>query len=143
MKHIKLFEQYSSHYGYDNLLDFIKETNYPVRTYLHTTKKEETCYKIMELGYQYDEFYKTTDEINDVISLDYKMSLRDAYGDYTIIIQVSININPEYNLLTIKEPFMGGEDGDQLVYTLPPHFIKGYFNRKTGEIVKNPNFNPQ
>jgi len=140
MKHIKLFEEYSDHVDNDVLLDFINETS-DVKTYLHTTKEEETCKTIMEEGYQFSSFHKTTDEIiNDMASLDYKMLLREAYGNYTVIMQVNFDIKGDYTNLTIKEPFTD-EEGD-LIYTLSPRYVKGYFNRKSGEIVKNPNFDP-
>jgi len=143
MKHIKLFETFLKH-EYKELLDFISSTDGYVHTYLHTTKEEETCKKIMEEGYQYDIFRKTTDDINkDMTSLAYNIYLRTAYGNYIIIIQIDDNIPKDYDLLTIKEPFMGGEDGDQLMYTLPPRFVMGYYNKETDTIVENPNFDPR
>jgi hypothetical protein len=43
-------------------------------------------------------------------------------------------------LLTEKPPFLN-EDSD-MIYTLHHKFIKGYFDFKTGKIIKNPDFNP-
>ena len=134
MKHIKLFEEYSDHVDNDVLLDFINETS-DVKTYLHTTKEEEICKKIMESGYQFSSFYKTTDEIiNDMASLDYKMLLREDYGIYTVIIQVNKNIPGYYNDLTIKEPFED-EEGDlipNIYYVSGMHLVNriGYLITK-------------
>jgi len=44
------------------------------------------------------------------------------------------------NILTEEPPFRN--DNSDMVYQLSSKFIKGYINYRTGEIIKNPNFDP-
>lgn len=123
-----------------NLLNFIgKDKN--VNTYLHTTKEEETAKNILNTGFQYFDFFKTTDEISlkDKATLDWNLTMRKPYGNFTIIIQFNRTYRSNIENLSSTKPFKN-EDGEA-IYTLPKEFIKGYFNRKTAQIVKNPHFN--
>ncbi len=45
------------------------------------------------------------------------------------------------NILSEKLP-VKNENGD-LIFRLPSQFIKGIVNHRTGDIIKNPNFNPE
>lgn len=123
----------------DNLLNFIS-TEKKVLTYLHTCGSEELCKKIFEEGFEFVDFFKTTDEISmNQFDLDYKLTMRKAYGNYTLIIQINRNIKDLESLNS--KPVHENENGEE-VYTLPREFVRAYYNRKTGEIVKNPHFNP-
>jgi hypothetical protein len=122
----------------DTLLNFISSEK-GVNTYLHTCKTEELCKKIFEEGFEFVDFYKTTDSITtNKFDLDWKLSMRQAYGDYTLIIQIKIGIK-DLEALTTKPPHQN--ENEEEAYTLPREFVRAYYNRKTGEIVKNPHFN--
>jgi hypothetical protein len=43
-------------------------------------------------------------------------------------------------VLTVADPFYG--DNDELMYTLSPKHILGYFNVKTSEFYQNRNWDP-
>ena len=145
MNRIQLFEEYYKNNDYTELWDFIIETGKGNITYLHTTKTKENCESIMNNGLEFYDIHKTTDEIStiDDVEMVYKIKIREYYGNYIVIIQIDRSIpTPKYTELTVKEPFVD-EENDEIMYTLPPKFVKGYFNKQTGEIVKNPKFNPK
>lgn len=144
MKNIKLFEEFTEKkHDFQDLLNFISDTDSKLITYLHTTKEEKTCQEIFEEGFQYEEFSNSTDETKpDMVELLYRLDIRKYYGNYIIIIQIPRSYPKPYDNLTTKKPFMGGDDGDQLIYTLPPRFVKGYYDKEKDIIIKNPTFNP-
>ena len=120
------------------LLDFIGNEK-GVNTYLHTCKTEELCKEIFEEGFEFVDFYKTTDHITpNKVDLDWKLSMREPYGNYTLIIQIKTGIK-DLESLTTKPPHEN-ENGEE-AYTLPREFVRAYYNKKTGEIVKNSHFN--
>lgn len=123
----------------DDLLNFIS-TEKGVNTYLHTCRTEELCKEILEEGFEFVNFLKTTDPITlDQYDLDFKLVMRKSYGDYTLIIQINRNTTDLESLNS--KPVHENENGEE-VYTLPREFVRAYYNKNTGEIVKNPHFNP-
>ena len=95
--------------------------------------------------------------VNDIVVLKYLHNLRKDYGKYNIIICIANKIYELYieklkkiskeqefaveEILTEKPPNFD-EERDQLIFTLPKQYIKGYFNEETSEIVKNFEFDP-
>jgi hypothetical protein len=77
----------------------------------------------------------------------YFLFQRKDYGLYTIIIAIpktTYDIYTQFSnkndvgiedILTITEPFYG--DNDELIYTISPKHILGYYYIKTGEFFKN------
>lgn len=121
----------------DILKKFIGNDN--VDTYFHTTNSEQICKDIMNGGFQFVDFEKTTDRVdNDESTINYKLMIRKPYGNFTLVIQIKPGNFNYFEDLCQKEPFEN-EYGD-LVYTLPREYVKGYFDRKTLEIVENPYF---
>ena len=146
----KLFEDKTLSYILDNLSD--------ANVYIHYTKDEIDAKSILTDGFRFvDSFYKTALPIsNDKLDLIMKHNSRKFFGDYLIIICISNKIIKSYsselqkagiknyfmeNVLT-ESPPVKNENSD-LVFLLPEQFIKGYINHRTGEIVKNPDFNPE
>ncbi|MGD0583314.1 MAG: hypothetical protein ABR974_10255 [Bacteroidales bacterium] len=145
----KLFEE--------NILDFIFSTLKDSSIYIHYTMDEEIAKKIMNEGFRFVEsFYKTALPVSDdKLDLMIKHNNRKYYGDYIIIICISIDIVSSYsselersgirdysfeNVLT-ENPPEKNENSDN-VFLLSSHFVKGYVNYRTGKIVQNPSFNP-
>ena len=119
---------------YKNLIDFIgKPSYYGYLTYLHTTNSVDNANSICKNGLKFEEFRSTTDEVNDEISLIYKLLIRKQYGNFTIIIQINENIR-DMSYESISQP------SDEETFILPPQYIRGYYNRETKEIVENPLF---
>lgn len=138
-------------------MDFVIPETGGLLNYTHKTKTESIANQIMKQGFEFvDSLQKTTDSVTaDPVHLQYWHNLRERYGSYTIVISISKAILDHYilklnkkkqnqvaveQLLTIKKPWI--DDNDEEVYTLPPEFIKGWFNHKTGIIVNNPIHNP-
>ena len=96
----------------------------------------------------------STDRVNpnEPIEVTYFLFQRKDYGCYTIIIALPKAIYEIYTavsndndigieeVLTITEPYYG--DNDELIYTVSPKHILGYFNIKTSEFYQNRNWDP-
>lgn len=142
----------------DNTINFIFETGNDTKTYIHYTKEEKDARNILETGFRFSEsFYKTAlPVLNDKLDLTIKHNSRKYFGDYLIVISISSDIVNFYsmelekagiknyffeNILTENLPSLN--ENSDIVYQLSPRFIKGYVNYKTGEIFKNPDFDPR
>jgi hypothetical protein len=93
---------------------------------------------------------------NDKLDLIIKHNNRKYYGNFIVIISISNKIILKYSLearkaginsfnienILTEEPTQRNENSD-LVFILPNKFIKGYINHITGEIINNPDFNPE
>jgi hypothetical protein len=136
-----------------NLIKVIECKN-DVVTFLHNTKTKETAEKVLEDGFQFQSHLDYTTDVvtaKDPVTIKYFTIVRQAYGKYTLIIQISRHLIEDYSqqlqnmshhfseILSVKSPFLGSED--DLVYCLAPHFVKGYMYVETGEFFANPNFN--
>jgi hypothetical protein len=161
LREIQIMSQFSAHFT-DKLFnkdstDFIFENNKDQRIFMHYTKEESNARKIIREGFRFaDSFYKTAMEISrDQLDLKIKHNSRKYYGDYIIIISISNDIINYYsmelrkagitsysfeNVLTELPPFRN--ENSDLVYQLSARFIKGYINHRTGDIEKNPLFDP-
>lgn len=146
----KLFEDETLKYILDNVNDS--------KIYIHYTKYEDDAKSIIKNGFRFAEsFYKTALPIsNDNLDLIIKHNSRKYFGDFMIIICISNKTidfysselhkagSTEYfieNILTETAP-VRNENSD-LVFLLSEQFVKGYINHTTGEIVSNPDFNPE
>jgi len=124
--------------------------------FLHNTRTEAVANKILTEGFTFqNQLYYSTDRINpnDPVEISYFLVERKDYGDFTIIIEISRNLFKKIrslaevtghhfeDILSITEPVLS--EDDELIYTISPHYIKGYFNNKTGVMTPNPGFNPE
>ena len=124
--------------------------------FIHYTKDEEVVQRIIREGFRFaDSFYKTAEAItNDKLDLVYKHYLRKQFGRYVIIIAISKEVYNRYlNEITNTNKVLNveqilsircsqlNENLDE-VYQLPKQYIKGYINSETGDIVRNPDFDP-
>jgi hypothetical protein len=123
--------------------------------FLHNTKEFNVVEKIMNEGFIFEsQLSHSTDRINpnEPIEVTYFLFQRKDYGLYTIIIafpkkiyeiysEVSnVNDNCIEDVITITDPYYG--DNDELVYTISPRHILGYFNTITAEFYQNRNWDP-
>lgn len=140
-----------------DILDFIFEDDKKVISFIHYTREEKVAKQIIQEGFKYIETFNNTVEqvINDKLELNYKHNIYKYYGRYIIVICISENIYNYYrdelrknskiragveNILSEQPPKMN--ENNDLTYTLPHQFIKGFINYETGKIEKNPNYNP-
>jgi len=123
--------------------------------FLHNTKEFSITEKIMNEGFIFEsQLPHSTDRVNpnEPIEITYFLFQRKDYGQFTIIIAIPKAIYEKYSevsgkydtgieeVMTITEPYFG--DNDELVYTLPPKHILGYFNIRTSEFFRNGNWDP-
>ena len=123
--------------------------------FLHNTKDFNVVEIIMNEGFIFEsQLSRSTDRVNpnEPIEVTYFLFQRKDYGQYTIIIAIPKDIYEMYSVtsnkndvgleevITITDPCFG--DNDELIYTLSPKHILGYFNIKTSEFYQNRNWDP-
>jgi hypothetical protein len=123
--------------------------------FLHNTRDFEVVENIMNEGFIFEsQLAHSTDRVNpnESIEVTYFLFQRKDYGSYTIIIAIPKDIYEIYTgvsnnkdidieeVMTITNPYFG--DNDELIYTLSPKHILGYFNIKTSEFYQNRNWDP-
>lgn len=122
--------------------------------FLHNTRTEAIAKKILKEGFTFqNQLYYSTDRINpnDPVEIGYFLVERKDYGDFTIIIEITRSLFRKIcslaeesghhfeDILSITKPVLG--EDDEYIYTISPHYIRGYFNNKTGVLTSNPEFN--
>jgi hypothetical protein len=123
--------------------------------FLHNTKEFNVVENIMNEGFVFEsQLSHSSDRVNpnESIEVTYFFFQRKDYGTYTIIIaipriiyEIYTAISNEYDtgiedVMTINDPIVS--DNDELVYTISPKHILGYFNQKTSEFYQNRNWDP-
>lgn len=123
--------------------------------FLHNTKEFNVVESIMNEGFVFEsQLPHSTDRVNpnEPIEVTYFMFQRKDYGNYTMIIAIPKATYEIYSavsndhdtgieeVLTITDPYFG--DNDELIYTVSPRHILGYFNIKTAEFYQNRNWDP-
>ena len=123
--------------------------------FLHNTKEFNVVEDIMNEGFVFEsQLPHSTDRVNpnEPIEVTYFMFQRKDYGNYTMIIAIPKATYEIYSavsndndtgieeVLTITDPYFG--DNDELIYTVSPKHILGYFNIKTAEFYQNRNWDP-
>ena len=123
--------------------------------FLHNTKEFNVVERIMNEGFVFEsQLPHSTDRVNpnEPIEVTYFLFQRKDYGLYTTIIaipkiiyEIYSGISSKYNIgieevMTVADPYFG--DNDELIYTLSPKHILGYFNIKTEEFYQNRNWDP-
>lgn len=149
------FHSYESDYFLNpDIQNFIFEAEGNANIFLHYTSEKEIASKIIEEGFEFLAFEKTTvPMINDTININYNHMLRKPFGKFAVVICIGKDIQKKYNkiinsqqktdrkaeeILCEKEPYQ--IDFNENIYTLHHKFVKGYVNYTTGEIIKNPDF---
>lgn len=123
--------------------------------FLHNTKDFSVVESIMNEGFIFEsQLPNSTDRVNpyEPIEVTYFLFQRKDYGSYTIIIAIPKDIYEIYTevsnnndtgieeVFSVTEPVYG--DNDELLYTVSPKHILGYFNIKTTEFYQNKNWDP-
>lgn len=123
--------------------------------FLHNTREFSVVEKIMNEGLIFEsQLSKSADQVNpnEPIEITYFLIQRKDYGSHTVIIAVPKAIYEIYSdvsnknnlgieeVLTITVPYFG--DNDELIYTLSPKHVLGYFNIRTTEFYQNRNWDP-
>jgi hypothetical protein len=141
----------------ENTTSFILENEEKLKIYMHYTRYEEDAENIMRKGFRFaNSFYKTALPVTkDKLDMIIKHNRQKYFGHFLIIISISNEIVTKYsadikkadlknisfeNVLTENPPIRN--ENSEPIYLLPHQFVKGYINHKTGEITKNPDYDP-
>lgn len=139
---------------FTRIIDLVSSTQ-NVATFLHNTSSIEIAHEIINEGFNFQSHIDyCTDYLNgiDMVLLKYISTMREAYGPFTIIIQINKNLIAHYSqllehtpyhfseIISIKDPELNN-DGEP-IYRLAPQFIKGFVNRNDASFVLNAGFNP-
>jgi hypothetical protein len=123
--------------------------------FLHNTREINVVDIIMNEGFIFEsQLPRSTDRVNpnEPIEVTYFLFQRKDYGSYTIIIAIPKAIYEIYSdvsnkndvgieeVLTITDPYLG--ENDELIYTVSPKHILGYFNNIKSEFYQNRNWDP-
>jgi len=123
--------------------------------FLHNTRELNIVEIIMNEGFIFEsQLPNSTDRVNpnETIEITYFLLQRKDYGSYTIIIAIpkitydfytAISDKKEVTVeevFTITKPFIG--DNEELLYTMSPKHVLGYFDLKTSEFHQNLNWDP-
>jgi hypothetical protein len=125
-----------------------------VVTFLHNTADENTAKKILNEGFAFHSHLDYTTDIvsyKDPVTIKYFTITRSAYGNFTIIIQISRPIIEKYSALIEQVPHHFSEVlsvnleealNNEMNFLLAPHFVKGYINSKEASFFPNNDFDP-
>ena len=123
--------------------------------FLHNTREFDIVENIMNEGFIFEnQLAHSTDKVNPAESIEvtYFFFQRKDYGSYTMIIAIPKSIYEIYmavsnkeevgieEVMSITKPYYG--DNDELIYTISPKHVLGYFNLKTSEFYQNRNWDP-
>ncbi len=123
--------------------------------FLHNTKDFDVVESILNKGFSFEnQLSYSTDRVNpaESIEVSYFLLQRKDYGSYTIIISIPKITFDFYTamsnkkgieieeIFTITEPGYG--ENDELVFTISPKHVLGYFNIKTSQFYQNVNWDP-
>jgi hypothetical protein len=123
--------------------------------FLHNTREPAVVETIMNEGFIFEnQLVHSTDRVNpaEPIEITYFLFQRKDYGPYTIVIAIprltydnysAISVKNEVSIeevITITEPYYS--DNDELMFTVSPRHILGYFNNETSEFSQNKKWDP-
>jgi hypothetical protein len=123
--------------------------------FLHNTRDNGVVKRILNEGFIFEnQLARSTDSINpdEPVEIEYFLLQRKDYGPFTIVIAIPKIIYDNYSsesamneicieeVLTISRPVIG--DNDEMIYTIAPEHILGYFNLLTNEFSRNPKWDP-
>lgn len=141
----------------ESTTNFILENDEKLKIFMHYTRDEADARNILKVGFRFaNSFYKTALPVTrDKLDMIIKHNSQKYYGHFLVIISISDDIVRKYsteikkaglrnlsfeNIITDEQPLRN--ENSEPVYLLPHQFIKGYINHMTGEITKNPDYDP-
>jgi hypothetical protein len=123
--------------------------------FLHNTREPGVVEKILRDGFIFEnQLVHSTDRVNphEPIEITYFLFLRKDYGPFTIAIAIpkltydnysAVSVKNDVSIeevITITEPYSG--ENDEMIYTVSPKHILGYFNNETSEFFQNSSWDP-
>lgn len=132
------------------IIRFIHSPLEDSRVFIHFTYDTSTAQQILESGFKYtDSFHKTTEEISaDLIDLHYKLQLYRRYGNFLLVICIPKDLfnfalhqarsHQKNSVIELGLSFY--TPNEELDYTIPSFFVKGYVNFENNSVVENKGF---
>jgi hypothetical protein len=123
--------------------------------FLHNTRDLAVVENIMKDGFIFEnQLVHSTDRVNpnEPVEITYFLFQRKDYGPFTVVISIPKITYENYSaasvrqevtieeIITITDPVLS--DNDELIFTLSPGHILGYFNNLTREFFQNRNWDP-
>jgi len=123
--------------------------------FLHNTRESRVVESILNSGFIFEnQLVHSTDRVNpgEPIEITYFLFQRKDYGPYTIVIAIpkityenysAVSVKNDVSIeevITINEPFYS--DNDEMMYTVSPKHVLGYFNNETSEFFQNMHWDP-
>jgi hypothetical protein len=123
--------------------------------FLHNTKDKLIVDKILKEGFIFEsQLPRSTDRVSAIepVEISYFLLQRKDYGSFTVVIAIPKSVYEAYatvsnqndvgieEIMTITEPYYG--DNDELIYTLSPKHVLGFFNINTSEFFYNSGWDP-
>lgn len=123
--------------------------------FFHNTKEPDIAEKIMDEGFVFErQLEHSTDRINpsEPVEITYFLLQRKEYGNYTIIIAIPKITYDQYSgiskrrnvgieeIMSTTTPQYG--ENDELVYTISPRHVLGYYNYTTSKFFQNRKWDP-
>ncbi len=118
--------------------------------FLHNTREFSVVENILNDGFIFEnQLVHSTDRVNPVepIEITYFLFQRKDYGPFTIVIAIpkityenysAVSVKNDVSIeevITISEPYYS--DNDEMMYTVSPKHVLGYFNNETSEFFQN------
>ncbi|NPA68662.1 MAG: hypothetical protein GXO50_08645 [Chlorobi bacterium] len=150
----ELYSPESDYFLNPDIQDFIFGGSDKDFIFLHYTQEESFARNIIEKGFMFTVFDKTTGKVrNDLVDLNYNHIIRKPFGRYVVVIRIAESVYKKYLDLSDEDmsqplkaeefltlPDISENESGEKVYTLHPKFVKGYFDYKTGKYYANPEF---
>jgi hypothetical protein len=123
--------------------------------FLHNTRELSVVEKIMNYGFIFEnQLLQSTDRVNpnEPIEITYFLLQRKDYGPFTVVIAIpkitydnysAVSVKNDLSIeevITITKPYFS--DNDEIMYTVSPKHILGYFDNTTSEFFQNRNWDP-
>jgi hypothetical protein len=123
--------------------------------FLHNTRELNVAENILKSGFIFEnQLLGSTDRVNpgEPIEITYFLLQRKDYGSFTIVIAIPKVTYISYSAFSAKygitieeaitssEPYFG--DNDELMYTISPGHILGYFDINTSQFIQNSDWDP-
>ncbi len=154
-KDTKTSESLQEHPVMQGLLAAIDCADDSLMTFLHNTRNESTAQEVLKNGFHFlDHLDYTCDLVTpkDPLTIRYFNLCRQAYGKYTLIIQIARTTIENYARQLKGKPVhfseilslhkSKSEIDAEFIHVLPPAFVKGYFDHNHISFQKNPSFDP-
>ncbi len=123
--------------------------------FLHNTRELYIVKTIMDEGFIFErQLEHSTDRINpyDPVAVSYFLVHRKEYGNFTVIIAIPKSVYDQYSaisnrsdtgieeIMSVTAPGYG--ENDEMIYTIAPQHVLGYYNDNTSEFFQNIKWNP-